>query len=185
MKNIQEFINQLPAWDGQDHIGLLSHTLKSNAMIGATKAEQLRTWLKKAFLQATEQQFNDKILVLYGTQGCGKSTWLNKLFPFDELIFTGHLPKENTALFSEYMLLNVEDQIDIMNTNLMQSFLSNQENRIASMVASVNVHDPDDVEITHPNVEDLLLFSVNAIDFDVNIDYLQVWAQVRAISQGI
>lgn len=78
---VREYLNNLPAWDGHNHVAALF-----NRIPGMT-SEQLSwcaTWLRSAvahWLGIDTLHGNECVPVLIGTQGCGKSTFAVRLLP--------------------------------------------------------------------------------------------------------
>ena len=78
---IGEYLNQLPEWDGKNHIGLMFSRLP-----GLTSEQQgyLATWLLSAvahWLQMDTLHGNECVPTLIGAQGCGKTTFFHRLLP--------------------------------------------------------------------------------------------------------
>ena len=72
---IAEYLNQLPAWDGHDHVRELFKRLP-----GVTEEQicQHSVWLRSCvahWLQLDNLHGNEQVLTLIGAQGCGKSTY--------------------------------------------------------------------------------------------------------------
>ena len=78
---IKEFLEQLPKWDGKNHVAALF------GRIPGLTSEQLNwcaTWLRSAvahWLQMDMLHGNEAVPVLIGSQGCGKSTFAVRLLP--------------------------------------------------------------------------------------------------------
>ncbi len=78
---IAEYLNQLPAWDGYDHVRELFLRLP-----GVTEEQiaQHSVWLRSCvahWLQLDNLHGNEQVLTLIGAQGCGKSTFCAQLLP--------------------------------------------------------------------------------------------------------
>ena len=78
---IAEYLNQLPAWDGRDHVRELFKRLP-----GVTEEQicQHSVWLRSCvahWLQLDNLHGNEQVLTLIGAQGCGKSTYCAQLLP--------------------------------------------------------------------------------------------------------
>ena len=78
---IAEYLNQLPAWDGRDHVRELFQRLP-----GLTEEQlaQHSVWLRSCvahWLQLDNLHGNEQVLTLIGAQGCGKSTFCAQLLP--------------------------------------------------------------------------------------------------------
>ncbi len=78
---IKHYLNHLPKWDGKNHVAELF------ARIPGLTSEQLgwcATWLRSAvahWLHMDMLHGNEVTPVLIGQQGCGKSTFANRLLP--------------------------------------------------------------------------------------------------------
>ena len=78
---IAEYLNQLPAWDGHDHVRELFLRIP-----GETEEQicQHSVWLRSCvahWLQLDNLHGNEQVLTLIGAQGCGKSTYCAQLLP--------------------------------------------------------------------------------------------------------
>ena len=78
---IKHYLDHLPLWDGKNHVAELF------AQIPGLTSEQLgwcATWLRSSvahWLHMDMLHGNEVTLVLIGQQGCGKSTFANRLLP--------------------------------------------------------------------------------------------------------
>ena len=78
---IQEFLNDLPQWDGQNHVAKLFSRLPG---ISTEQHAFLAVWLRSTvahWLQLDTMHGNEVVPVLIGAQGCGKTTFLRRLLP--------------------------------------------------------------------------------------------------------
>ena len=78
---IQEFLNNLPQWDGQNHVARLFSRIPG---ISTEQHAFLAVWLRSAvahWLQLDTMHGNEVVPVLIGAQGCGKTTFLRRLLP--------------------------------------------------------------------------------------------------------
>ena len=111
---IGDYLQQLPKWDGKNHIGELFSRLP-----GITSEQQgfLSTWLLSAvahWLQMDTLHGNECVPTLIGAQGCGKTTFLRRLLPvslrayyLDHLNLSNKFDKE-MALTSN-LLVNLDE----------------------------------------------------------------------------
>ena len=78
---IGDFLEHLPAWDGENHVARLFSRLPG---ITTEQAGFLAIWLRSTvahWLQMDELHGNECVPVLIGAQGCGKTTFLRRLLP--------------------------------------------------------------------------------------------------------
>ena len=76
----KEFLNNLPQWDGHDHIADLAATV--NTKNDKYWAWSLQKWLV-GFVGSLEKEevVNQIAIIFCGPQGAGKSTWFRNLLP--------------------------------------------------------------------------------------------------------
>ena len=78
---IQAFLNDLPQWDGQNHVAKLFSRLPG---LSTEQHAFLAVWLRSTvahWLQLDTMHGNEVVPVLIGPQGCGKTTFLRRLLP--------------------------------------------------------------------------------------------------------
>lgn len=196
---IDDYLIQLPKWDGQNHIGRLFCRLP-----GITSEQQgyLSTWLRSTvahWLQMDTLHGNECVPTLIGAQGCGKTTFFHRLLPpelrqyyLDHLNLSNKFDKE--MALTNNLLVNL-DELDAIRPSqhaaLKQTLSKNkvngrpiygasQEDRIryASFVATTNnPHPLTDATgsrryicVTIPNGQ--------YIDNTGEIDYQQLYSQL-------
>ena len=196
---IGDYLNQLPVWDGQNHIGLLFSRLP-----GITSEQQgfLATWLLSAvahWLQMDTLHGNECVPTLIGAQGCGKTTFFHRLLPphlrqyyLDHLNLSNKFDKE--MALTNNLLVNL-DELDAISpsqhSSLKQTLSKSKVNgrpiygcaqedrlRFASFVATTNNPHP----LTDPTGSRryicLQIADGQYIDNAGEIDYDQLYAQV-------
>ena len=78
---IDTYLNSLPEWDGQNHIGKLFGRLPG---ISTEQMNFLTIWLRSAiahWLQMDTLHGNECVPTLIGDQGCGKTTFFRRILP--------------------------------------------------------------------------------------------------------
>ena len=114
---IHQFISELPKYDGLDHIGNISKTIKTND--DENFADRFKRWfVGMVSTVVNEDVTNDLVLVLYGNQGIGKTRFFKKLLPEHLLeYYISDLPKmreKDTKIAAAEHLLFVVDEIDAL-----------------------------------------------------------------------
>lgn len=73
-----EYLSNLTPWDGEDHIEQLFKTLNTTEPL----LIYLKKWLVSLVASILDSNLqNQTVFLLIGSQGVGKSRWLNKLIP--------------------------------------------------------------------------------------------------------
>ncbi|MBP3849757.1 MAG: helicase [Prevotella sp.] len=197
---IGEYLNQLPEWDGKNHIGQMFSRLP-----GITSEQQgyLATWLLSAvahWLQMDTLHGNECVPTLIGAQGCGKTTFFHRLLPtelrqyyLDHLNLSNKFDKE--MALTNNLLVNL-DELDAIRPSqhsaLKQTLSKSKVNgrpiygcaqedrlRFASFVATTNNPHP----LTDPTGSRryicLQIPDGQYIDNSGDIEYGQLYAQVK------
>lgn len=108
-----EFLNNLPLWDGKDHIASLAATVK-------TDNDKYWEWCLRKWLVgftgslAEEDVVNQMAIIFCGKQGIGKSSWFRNILPPElrKYSSSGFLdPKDNETKvqLSELCLFNMDE----------------------------------------------------------------------------
>ena len=196
---IGDYLDHLPAWDGQNHIAKLFSRIP-----GITSEQQgfLATWLRSAvahWRQMDSLHGNECVPTLIGAQGCGKTTFYHRLLPpelrqyyLDHLNLSNKFDKE--MALTNNLLVNL-DELDAIRPSqhaaLKQTLSKSKVNgrpifgraqedrpRFASFVATTNNPHP----LTDPTGSRryicLTIPEGQLIDNDGEIDYGQFYAQV-------
>lgn len=111
---IEDYIQQLPDWDGTDHIRQLADTLPCN---NRQWRELFYTWFLSMvahWLGLDEMHANSTSPLLVGRQGCGKSTWCRNLLPPELLeYYTDSIDfgnkREAELLLNRFILINIDE----------------------------------------------------------------------------
>ena len=111
---IGDFLDHLPAWDGENHVARLFSRLPG---ITTEQAGFLAIWLRSTvahWLQMDELHGNECVPVLIGAQGCGKTTFLRRLLPqhlrqyyLDHLNLSNKFDKE--MALTNNLLVNLDE----------------------------------------------------------------------------
>ena len=196
---IQEFLDHLPQWDGQNHVARLFSRLPG---ISTEQQNFLSIWLRSAvahWLQMDTLHGNEVVPVLIGSQGCGKTTFLRRLLPqklreyyLDHLNLSNKFDKE--MALTNNLLVNLDELEAIRRSQqvvLKQTLSKNKVNgrpifgcaqedrqRFASFVATTNnPHPLTDVTGSRRYIC-LTIHKGQLIDNMGDIDYEQLYAQV-------
>ena len=196
---IQEFLDHLPQWDGQNHVARLFSRLPG---ISTEQQNFLSIWLRSAvahWLQMDTLHGNEVVPVLIGSQGCGKTTFLRRLLPqklreyyLDHLNLSNKFDKE--MALTNNLLVNLDELEAIRRSQqvvLKQTLSKNKVNgrpifgcaqedrqRLASFVATTNNPHPLTDATGSRRYICLTIHKGQLIDNMGDIDYEQLYAQV-------
>lgn len=188
------YFDNLPKWDGTDHIQLLAKTVET------TTDETWQRWFKKWLVSMVAcLTLNDKVnhssIVFSGKQGIGKTTWLLNLVPdmLSEYCFSGTLNlsnKDSQILLNSCMLI-ILDELENMKPNKMgelKEYLTKGQIKIrrpyghsdeilvrrASFAGSINTE-----EFLNDTTGSRRFLCFQALDFDYNhnVNLDQVYSQ--------
>ena len=196
---IQHYLNNLPAWDGKNHVARLFSRLPG---ISSEQLNFLTIWMRSTvahWLQMDVEHGNECVPTLIGAQGCGKTTFLRRLLPLhlreyylDHLNLSNKFDKE--MALSNNLLVNLDELEAIspsQQAQLKQTLSKSKVNgrpiygasqedrpRYASFVATTNNPHP----LTDPTGSRRYICMTipegQYIDNTGDIDYEQVYAQV-------
>ena len=193
------FLNELPQWDGQNHVARLFSRIPG---ISSEQLAYLSIWLRSAvahWLQLDTMHGNEVVPVLIGAQGCGKTTFLRRLLPqhlrqyyLDHLDLSNKFNKE--MALTNNLLVNL-DELDAIRPSqhaaLKQTLSKNKVNgrpifgraqddrpRYASFVSTTNNPHPLTDATGSRRYICMTIPKGQFIDNAGDIDYEQLYAQV-------
>ena len=196
---IQEYLDKLPQWDGQNHVAKLFSRLPG---LSTEQHAFLAVWLRSAvahWLQLDMLHGNEVVPVLIGEQGCGKTTFLRRLLPqhlrqyyLDHLNLSNKFDKE--MALTNNLLVNIDEFETIrpsQQSSLKQTISKSKVNgrpifgraqedrlRYASFVATTNNPHPLQDPTGSRRYICLSTPKGQLIDNSGIIDYEQLYAQV-------
>ena len=196
---IKEYLESLPQWDGQNHVAKLFSRLPG---ISSEVHGFLAVWLRSAvahWLQMDNVHGNECVPTLIGAQGCGKTTFVQRLLPpqlreyfLDHLNLSNKFDKE--MALTNNLLVNLDEleairpsQHAALKQTLSKSkvngrpiYGASQEDRprFASFVATTNNPHPLTDATGSRRYICLLIPKGQLIDNSGEIDYDQLYAQV-------
>ena len=196
---VQDFLNSLPQWDGQNHIARIFGRIPG---ITSEQLNYLTIWLRSAvahWMQMDMLHGNECVLTLIGAQGCGKTTFVRRLLPqhlrqyyLDHLNLSNKFDKE--MALTNNLLVNL-DELDAIRpaqqSSLKQTLSVSKVNgrpifgraqedrtRFASFVATTNNRHPLKDATGSRRYICILIPDGQMIDNTGDIDYGQLYAQV-------
>ena len=196
---VQEFLKNLPQWDGQNHIAKVFGRIPG---VSSEQLNYLTIWLRSSvahWLQMDMLHGNECVPTLIGSQGCGKTTFVRRLLPanlrqyyLDHLNLSNKFDKE--MALTNNLIVNL-DELDAIRpsqqSSLKQTLSVSTGNgrpifgrspedrpRFAAFVATTNNRHPlKDVTGSRRNIC-ILIPDGQMIDNTGDIDYGQLYAQV-------
>ena len=203
---IREWLESLPEWDGRNRVGHLF------GLIPGLTAEQLywlSVWLRSVvahWLQMDTMHANECVVTLIGEQGCGKSTFCQRLLPpclreyyLDHLNLSNKFDKEMALTSNLLVNLDEMEQIRPSQQAELKQLLSkvrvngrpiygreqSDRPRFASFVATTNNRHPLRDRTGSRRFICIEVAHGQMIDNSADIDYEQLYAQVLAtIARG-
>ena len=196
---IQEYLDGLPQWDGQNHVAQLFGRIPG---LSTEQLGFLSVWFRSAvahWLQMDTIHGNECVPTLIGSQGCGKTTFLTRLLPphlrqyyLDHLNLSNKFDKE--MALTNNLLVNL-DELDAIRPSqhpaLKQTLSKSKVNgrpifgcsqedrpRFASFVATTNNPHPLTDATGSRRYICLLIPQGQYIDNTGDINYEQLYAQV-------
>ena len=196
---VQEFLENLPQWDGHNHVAQLFSRLPG---MSSEQAAFLAVWLRSTvahWLQMDTLHGNECVPVLIGAQGCGKTTFLRRLLPAElRQYYMDHINLSNQfdkdMALTNNLLVNL-DELEAVRPSqhaaLKQTLSKNKVNgrpiygaaqedrlRFASFVATTNNPHPLTDATGSRRYICLTIPKGQLIDNSGEIPYEQLYAQV-------
>ena len=196
---IQDYLNSLPKWDGQNHIAKVFSRLPG---VSSEQLNYLTIWLRSAvahWMQMDMLHGNECVPTLIGQQGCGKTVFVRRLLPPHlREYFLGHLNLSNKfdkeMALTNNLIVNL-DELDAIRPSQQSSlkqtlsvskvngrpiFGRSQEDRprFASFVATTNNRHPLKDATGSRRYICIQIPDGQLIDNTGEIDYDQLYAQV-------
>ena len=196
---IKDYFEHLPSWDGNDHVGRLTNCL---AGVNEKQKEWLRIWLRSMvthWLKIEVEHANDVVLLLMGDQGCGKSTFCQRILPknlreyyLDHLNLGNKFDKE--MALTHNLLVNIDEFDQVKNSQQAElkhtisktkvngrriyASVQTDQHRYASFVATTNSRQPLKDPTGSRRYLCIDIKKNELIDNTLNIDYAQFYAQI-------
>ena len=196
---IKDYLEHLPSWDGKDHVGRLINCL---AGVNEKQKEWLRIWLRSMvthWLKIEVEHANDVVLLLMGDQGCGKSTFCQRILPknlreyyLDHLNLGNKFDKE--MALTHNLLVNIDEFDQVKNSQQAElkhtisktkvngrriyASVQTDQHRYASFVATTNSRQPLKDPTGSRRYLCIDIKKNELIDNTLNIDYAQFYAQI-------
>lgn len=193
---LKYYINTLPEWDLNDHIGKLAKTVKTDD--NELFEDCLKRWLVAMIACGiNKDKINQQCLILSGGQGIGKSTWIRNLLPIElrQYHYSGMInpnSKDTLVLLAEKLIIDMDELSSLSrkgNNEVKEIITKNKIDirrpygknveelpRRSSFIGSVN--DSEFLTDTTGNRR-FLPFTVSSIDYKQEIDYPQLYAQLK------
>ena len=196
---IKDYLEHLPSWDGKDHVGRLINCL---AGVNEKQKEWLRIWLRSMvthWLKIEVEHANDVVLLLMGDQGCGKSTFCQRILPknlreyyLDHLNLGNKFDKE--MALTHNLLVNIDEFDQVKNSQQAElkhtisktkvngrriyASVQTDQHRYASFVATTNSRQPLKDPTGSRRYLCIDIKKNELIDNTLDIDYAQFYAQI-------
>lgn len=199
----KEYFKSLPPWNkkNKDYIRELAGKITlSNPELHTTWCDYFERWLVACVAGTIdEKRTNHQVLVLVGSQGLGKSSFLNKLIPesLKTYLYTGSVDpnnKDTLVNLAENMFINLDELENLNKTELgnLKALITQSEiklrrayavfnenlRRRASFMGSVN--DAEFLTDTTGNRR-YLIFTCEDIDYNHGLDMDLVYSQAYAL----
>ncbi|MFH1197151.1 MAG: VapE domain-containing protein [bacterium] len=202
----KNYFDGLNEWDGEDYIKQLGDTVK---LSDENLRDYWNTCLRKYLIGVVACAINPKAtneaaLILSGSQGIGKTKWLNRLVPNeldpDKYLFVGTIynnNKDSQLYLSTKLIINLDELqslnyeeigylkslFSLQSISLREPYLrkSRAYHRRASFVGSV---DREEFLNDLTGTRRFLCFEIHELDYVHNVDMNKVYAQAKYLYQS-
>jgi hypothetical protein len=199
-----QFLVEIPEWDGKDRILLFANAVVLNEgdVTQEHFLEFLKDWLSKAFQKLVNPYVQNRILILKGTQGLGKDTWMDHLLAGAGQFFTNmnvvgadkdtflHLHRGLFVRIAEFEkaakteVSVIKDMITTPNTFIRAPYDAEPRHRdvLCSFISNSNI---SDILRDPTGSRRYLVFDVNHVEWtypQTKQDSLQVLAQAKMLA---
>ena len=195
-----EYLSNLPPWDGENYIEQLFQTLNTNEPL----LFYLEKWLVSLVASILDSNLqNQTVFLLIGSQGVGKSRWLNKLIPpsLKEYSVQGIFDpkdKDTKILMSENLIGNLDelDSIEKRDVPKFKEFITSPGSKLRASYARNatqfprrisfcgSVNSLDFLQDLSGSRRFLCIETNNPINHSHNIDMDLVYSQALAMYQS-
>lgn len=135
---ITNYFETLPPWDGNDYVKAYFDKLQiMNTEYYEQQLLLFRKWLRASYACVNLMKQNDVCLTLIGSQGIGKTVFLDNLFPkhkidkehsfIGKLNLANGIEKDIMLLLSTCWFINIDDQLDNIHSkdaDILKNFIS-------------------------------------------------------------
>lgn len=201
---IEHYLNNLPKWDGKDHIGMMANRVTTDNPHWQRLFRQWFLSMVAHWLNGNEQHANSTAPILIGQQGFRKSTFCRQLLPPElQMFYTDSIDFRSTTeaerMLSRFLLVNIDEfdqlsdkqfayvkhlfQKPATNIRRMYSEAIGTQRRYASFIGTTNC----DEVLRDPtgNRRYLCVMVTEPIRTDSAVNYDQLYAQaVNLINNG-
>lgn len=194
---IADWLNALPEWDGNDHVGAFARRLPTD---NPDWTDNFRLWLRSmvaGWLMAKPLHGNATVPLIIGAQGDGKSTFCRMILPeelrtyyTDRIDFTNR--NEAEKALTRFALINLDEydsmtkrqnaflkhilqKADVKTRKLYESIIQ-QRKRYAAFIGTTN--DPTPLTDLTGSRRFMCVQTSGPIDTKGVVDYQQLYAQV-------
>jgi len=195
-----EYLSNLPPWDGENYIEQLFQTLNTNEPL----LFYLEKWLVSLVASILDSNLqNQTVFLLIGSQGVGKSRWLNKLIPsslkeYSVQVIFDPKDKDTKILMSENLIGNLDelDSIEKRDVPKFKEFITSPGSKLRASYARNatqfprrisfcgSVNSLDFLQDLSGSRRFLCIETNNPINHSHNIDMDLVYSQALAMYQA-